>query len=527
MADDKEKKAKYEILEKSPMFQLSLASKELFHSNLLAWIASFPDRASIDHPFRKLMKSLGADKEKVDKWPSTWHVAREYHNFDLCVLDKIPDDYEEDDCRQERPDNEKGGKMKSRVNVLLVLENKVKSIPYITQLHEYQDKIIEYNFEILKDKDPETDPKKKLCYKWQISSKGVDDHIKKDIRSGNPNPGYSYPENIKRAREIMRDHVDHVLLTMSTEFPDKKTIEEERTWHVSSYDNYVDSLRGIASCINKGSKESVVLGDYIEQLDVLTQLHSEWCLEKDTEAFQAKPFLDVGDPKLKELRIHDLFHKQRYAKICALLRGRLKEVFNEYEIELKDQMIIQNGEAECHKKAIVSFGYLHGEPLLDIWLGYKNYVYTIQVQGEAYEHGIQKMVHTSEERNSVALWNEIWNGGGNGQAISEKEGWNWICNFNKPFDEDGNIIIKDGSLNYFPIIEASIFDGESPSPVKPRKRDGNFFPYLKYEMKDGLTFIYQYRRISIESKVRDVIEYIVRDYKALCKMLLVSNEKPL
>ena len=167
------------------MFQLSLASKELFHSNFLAWIASFPDRASIDHPFRKLMISLGADKGKVDKWPSTWHVAREYHNFDLCVLDRIPDDYEEDGCEQEWPDNTKDGEIKSRVNLLLVLENKVKSIPYITQLHEYQDKIIEYNFDILKEKDPETDQKKRLRFKWQISSTGVADHIAKEIKKGN------------------------------------------------------------------------------------------------------------------------------------------------------------------------------------------------------------------------------------------------------------------------------------------------------------------------------------------------------
>ena len=324
----------------------------------------------------------------------------------------------------------------------------------------------------------------------------------------------------------MRDHVDHVLLTMSTEFPDKDTIVDEGIWKVSSYDEYVKSLGDIVLCLDKGSKESVVLSDYIEQLDALTQLHSEWCLEKDSDAFQARPFLDVGDGKLKELRIHDLFHKQRYAKICALLRSRLKEVFNEYGIELKDQMIIQNGESECDKKAIVNFGYLHGEPLLDIWLGYKDYAYTIQVQGEAYEHGIQKMVHSSEERNSVALWNEIWDGGEDGRAISKKDGWNWICKFNKPFDEDGSIIVKEGSLNYFPINGTSIFDGKSPSPEKPRKRDGKFFPYLKYEMKDGLTFIYQYRRISKEAKVVDVIEYIARDYKALCKMLLVSNEKP-
>ena len=160
-------------------------------------------------------------------------------------------------------------------------------------------------------------------------------------------------------------------------------------------------------------------------------------------------------------------------------------------------MIIQKGEEECNGKAIVNFGYLHGEPLLDIWLGYENYAYTIQIQGDAYEHGIQKMVlSTNEAGNSVALWKEIWNEGKSGQAIRKKDEWNWLCPFKDlkdPFDKNGYIIQDKGDVKYF--------------------------PYLKYEMKDGLTFIYQYRKISKMATVSEVIEYITRDYRALYKML--------
>ena len=502
------------------MFQLSLASKELFHSNFLAWIASLPEKTEKNHPFRILMKSLGATN--VDNWPETWYVAREYHNFDLCVLNRMPDDYDEDEDddneqKDNRPEKEETGKTKSKVELLLVLENKVKSIPYITQLHEYQDKIIEYNFDILKKKDTI------LRYKWQISSKGVADHIEKDKKKGNSDPGYSYPDNISRARKLMQEQVDHVLLTMSTEFPDIKSISNEGAWKVSSYYDYVASLNGISSRFINGSKERVILDDYITQLRALTDLHSEWCLENNHDAFLARPFLEKEDAKLKELRIHDLFHKQRYAKICALLRDRLKEVLDHYKIALKDQMIIQKGEEECNGKAIVNFGYLHGEPLLDIWLGYENYAYTIQIQGDAYEHGIQKMVlSTNEAGNSVALWKEIWNEGKSGQAIRKKDEWNWLCPFKDlkdPFDKNGYIIQDKGDVKYFPIHGPSIFDGSSPFPDKPQKRDGKYFPYLKYEMKDGLTFIYQYRKISKMATVSEVIEYITRDYRALYKML--------
>ena len=86
-----------EYLKTSPMFNLSLSSKELFHSNFLYWLSTIDKNKSI---FKGLVTSLGAD---ISGWnDNTWEVKREFKNLDVCVIDKE-------------------GK------ILLVVENKVKA----------------------------------------------------------------------------------------------------------------------------------------------------------------------------------------------------------------------------------------------------------------------------------------------------------------------------------------------------------------------------------------------------------------
>lgn len=102
-----------EIKEKllsSPLFNLSLSSKELFHSNFLSWIGEqYPNL------FVAIFEELGCNV----KWQSkAWRVKRELLNLDLCVQL----------CNDEK-------------HIPFVLENKVKSIPCKDQLDEYVDKI--------------------------------------------------------------------------------------------------------------------------------------------------------------------------------------------------------------------------------------------------------------------------------------------------------------------------------------------------------------------------------------------------
>ena len=99
----------YDRLRHSAMFNLSLSSKELFHSNFLYWISEINKDA-----FKRLIEILTGEQNL--SWGNNWCVRREYNKFDLSVTD-------END------------------NFLFVLENKVKSIPLLSQLRGYGSKL--------------------------------------------------------------------------------------------------------------------------------------------------------------------------------------------------------------------------------------------------------------------------------------------------------------------------------------------------------------------------------------------------
>jgi hypothetical protein len=93
-------------LERSPIANISLASKELFHSNFLAWIFNtYPTMLNAVLDNARLPKRL-SDESVI--------VTREEQNFDLVA--KIGD------------------------TRLLIIENKLKSLPSIEQLNRYQEK---------------------------------------------------------------------------------------------------------------------------------------------------------------------------------------------------------------------------------------------------------------------------------------------------------------------------------------------------------------------------------------------------
>jgi hypothetical protein len=93
-------------LRRSPVFHLSLASKELFHSNFLAWLCEqYPDQAA-----RVFANLLG--RPTVNCYPD--EVYREWKNIDLFI--------------------------KCRDGTEIVVENKVRSLPSRLQLVEYSSK---------------------------------------------------------------------------------------------------------------------------------------------------------------------------------------------------------------------------------------------------------------------------------------------------------------------------------------------------------------------------------------------------
>ena len=105
-------------LSKSPLFYLSAGSKELFHSDFLYWLAD-----SCPKVFMRVMRVLAGRKEDQKFWwedrysveAGNLEIRRESKHFDLAIY-IFP---------------------KRRWLPVLVLENKVKSLPYAEQLKKY------------------------------------------------------------------------------------------------------------------------------------------------------------------------------------------------------------------------------------------------------------------------------------------------------------------------------------------------------------------------------------------------------
>ena len=114
-------------LRSSSMFYMSLGSKELFHSNFLQWLSVTDWKF-----FIKIMHTLSNQKDKFwweDFDQSRIEVRRECLNFDLSIW--VLDNYGEIS-------------EKERWIPALVLENKMKSLPYRQQLEDYVDKAFDY-----------------------------------------------------------------------------------------------------------------------------------------------------------------------------------------------------------------------------------------------------------------------------------------------------------------------------------------------------------------------------------------------
>ena len=99
---------KIKDLKESPLYNLSLVNKELFHSNFIAWFGKTYPAHFIELIEILLDKKKWLDGDKFD-------IRREFNHFDISVFEGE--------------------------NLKLVIENKVKSIPTQNQLDEYKNKI--------------------------------------------------------------------------------------------------------------------------------------------------------------------------------------------------------------------------------------------------------------------------------------------------------------------------------------------------------------------------------------------------
>ena len=106
-------------LKDNPIFQLSMSSKELFHSNFLYWLGT---AEKLRPYFKQVINDLYGSK-KMDWNEDKFIVLREHEHLDFCI------------CKD--AGKNKAGKQKIG-DLLFVLENKFKSIATAQQLNGYE-----------------------------------------------------------------------------------------------------------------------------------------------------------------------------------------------------------------------------------------------------------------------------------------------------------------------------------------------------------------------------------------------------
>ena len=471
-------------LKTSPMFNLSLSSKELFHSNFLYWIWKLDPNA-----FKSLMAMLLNISTDDLKWENNWEVVREYKSFDLCV--KYCDRTEDVD-----------GKTKIvSGDVLLVIENKVKSIPYKTQLKKYVEKV------------------KKLY-------------------------GTRY--------KTEADNVKYILLTLTTHFPDvpegisSKDCNWEfdgYKWKVVTYNKYLENLENLDISYSDNLDEKIqclaskIIEDYIKFVNHLLVISKEWtneCYDKlgfiyhDKQKQQCSEYIGyITDAQ--NLRIHDLYHKSKYARICADIISKFSGVLKDCDtykvgINLTEKDVCKSLENDTDKKGYIvwEYNYTHGEPLVGVKIarrdGDNNLItYIIQVQSGVYEHGViadhAKLKGEYQGTKDKTLWDYIGNKSEN--KIFSVGSYPWLRY--EDFADDATKDYKPLS-NQNVVLDSDIFDKSSLYPEYKKQKDT--LPYAKYASDNSNTaMIYQFRKLKSDIKTSELIDYIITDVKNLLEGL--------
>lgn len=319
-----------EKLNNNPIFQLSLSSKELFHSNFLAWLAEDKNTQTL---FKEIL-STWLGKDTFDYNTDCMVVKREYKNFDFSICEKIIKDEESET-----------GKIR------LVLENKFKSIAYKAQLDNYKKKVDALNEEA----------DKAQC-KAELN-----------LKSLNTAKFNNWKENAKLPK------TKYILLTLAKDFLDKEVVKESG-WIIVTYANYSKTLHDNLDLVkDKFYKE--LLEKYCEFIDAF-YTYTNNCLEqiKYTDNWEI-----LKNEDFSTLRCNDIWQKLVMHQCALQLAKKLEKKFGkdfQPTIVTSDQEIWGENGNENKDKLFMRVSYYHGEALLELkYLIPQKGIFVLQQQG--------------------------------------------------------------------------------------------------------------------------------------------------
>ena len=284
-----------EKLKASPMFNLSLSSKELFHSNFLSWLGECNETKAL---FEYVIQELSEQKDFTLEGKK---IGRENHNFDLSIESTLND--------------------KEIVN--FVIENKVKSFPKLKQLKEYENKVKQ---------------------------------IQKEIPC------------------------TYILLSL---FTTKKDIG---VWKQKSYKDLAKALSKKTDALVTHLYYKEIIKDYtafIENLDEISRLTA---IEK--EESYAYP-QSIIYKELKEIRFEDFFLKAKYAQMAEIVYEELSVIFGEKNVKQDVGIKEIMNKTEKKETLYINHGFTRADGIIEIKIRAKDFVYLIQIQGDAYRRGFE------------------------------------------------------------------------------------------------------------------------------------------
>jgi len=220
-----------DAIKASPLFQLSLGSKELFHSNFIAWLArKYPEQ--VGQLFAPYLKDNTGDL-------TITRIDRELKNIDVHFYFTNGQE--------------------------LILENKVKSIPYIEQLEEYtKGHTANQNFLLLSLTRPE--------------------------------------------------------FTKTAKIPVLNTF-----WHTMSYRDLAESLKKVVP-ITTGQYDKLIVEDYIYFIGFTSDALENVDVKESDQFTFYKPETDPTLALMQNIRMADVYSKIKYQSIGALIAKRLQKV---------------------------------------------------------------------------------------------------------------------------------------------------------------------------------------------------------
>lgn len=293
-------------LNKNPMFHLSLGSKELFHSNFLAFLWDQNPKA-----FLELLNDLCLNSINVADLLNQKELTldREKENFDICIHHK--------EGKKEIYD--------------IIIENKVKSIPYKEQLEDYEDKVRKH----------------------------------------------------QKGRTIK-----NILLTLADNFPNANNI---KGWIIVSYKALAQKLKSSKSDFSSSNRQILqYIEDYIDFIKQLTPLKDKILEDlKNNGPYHQQEDINT----FHKYKLSDLYIKLRGAYFIGLIKDKLESTYKkngvdvEYFTSSKFEERRRGGSGEKTMIWLHS-GMNRGKSTVTASINPANSenLYELQIEGDQYRH---------------------------------------------------------------------------------------------------------------------------------------------